>query len=48
MIMNSSKKQDDAWAWLESVMTDPDANAERFLQGNSFPKPYLPACRKNS
>ena len=42
MIMNSSKKQDEAWDFIEFVMTDPDANAERFLQGNSFPA-YLPA-----
>ena len=37
MIMNSSKQQDAAWEFIEFVMTDPDANAERFLQGNSFP-----------
>jgi len=42
MIMNSSKKQEDAWDFIEFVMTDPDANAERFLQGNSFPA-YKPA-----
>lgn len=44
MIMNSSKKQDEAWSFIEFVMTDPDANAERFLQGNSFPA-YLPAWK---
>ncbi len=37
MIMNSSKQQEAAWDFIEFVMTDPDANAERFLQGNSFP-----------
>ena len=42
MIMNSSKKQEEAWDFIEFVMTDADANAERFLQGNSFPA-YLPA-----
>ena len=42
MIMNSSKKQDEAWDFIEFVMTDPDANAERFLQGNSFPA-YQPS-----
>jgi len=42
MIMNSSKQQDAAWDFIEFVMTDPDANAERFLQGNSFPA-YKPA-----
>ncbi len=44
MIMNSSQKQDEAWDFIEFVMTDPDANAERFLQGNSFPA-YLPAWK---
>jgi arabinosaccharide transport system substrate-binding protein len=44
MIMNSSEKQDEAWDFIEFVMTDPDANAERFLQGNSFPA-YLPAWK---
>jgi arabinosaccharide transport system substrate-binding protein len=44
MIMNSSKMQDEAWDFIEFVMTDPDANAERFLQGNSFPA-YLPAWK---
>ena len=42
MIMNSSEKQKEAWDFIEFVMTDPDANAERFLQGNSFPA-YVPA-----
>lgn len=44
MIMNSSEKQEEAWGFIEFVMTDPDANAERFLQGNSFPA-YLPAWK---
>lgn len=42
MIMKSSKMQQEAWDFIEFVMTDVDANAERFLQGNSFPA-YLPA-----
>jgi arabinosaccharide transport system substrate-binding protein len=42
MIMNSSNQQEAAWDFIEFVMTDPDANAERFLQGNSFPA-YKPA-----
>ena len=42
MIMNTSEQQDEAWDFIEFVMTDADANAERFLQGNSFPA-YLPA-----
>ena len=46
MIMNSSKKQDEAWDFIEFVMTDPDANAERFLQGNSFPA-YLPGMARS-
>lgn len=44
MIMNSSKNQEQAWDFIEFVMTDPDANAERFLQGNSFPA-YMPAWK---
>ena len=44
MIMNSSKKQEEAWDFIEFVMTDADANAERFLQGNSFPA-YKPAWK---
>lgn len=42
LIMKSSPMQEEAWDFIEFVMTDPDANAERFLQGNSFPA-YLPA-----
>ena len=42
MIMNSSKLQEEAWDFIEFVMTDSEANAERFLQGNSFPA-YKPA-----
>jgi arabinosaccharide transport system substrate-binding protein len=38
------KKQEEAWDFIEFVMTDEDANAERFLQGNSFPA-YKPAWK---
>lgn len=44
LIMNSSKNTEKAWDFIEFVMTDADANAERFLQGNSFPA-YLPAWK---
>lgn len=44
MIMNSSKRKEEAWDFIEFVMTDEDANAERFLQGNSFPA-YKPAWK---
>ena len=37
MICQGSPKQDAAWEFVEFVMKDADANAERFLQGNSFP-----------
>ena len=36
------KKTGRSMGFIEFVMTDPDANAERFLRGNSFPA-YLPA-----
>ena len=44
MICQGSKKQDAAWDFIEFVMKDSDANAERFLQGNSFPA-YKPAWK---
>jgi len=44
MICKGSKKQDAAWEFIDFVMKDPDANAERFLQGNSFPA-YKPAWK---
>ena len=37
MICKASKSQDEAWNFIEFVMKDKGANAERFLQGNSFP-----------
>ena len=42
MICKATEKKDTAWEFLEFVMKDEEANAERFLQGNSFPA-YLPA-----
>ena len=44
MICKATKKKDTAWKFLEFVMKDEEANAERFLQGNSFPA-YLPAWK---
>ena len=44
MICQGSAKHDAAWDFIEFVMKDPDANAERFLQGNSFPA-YKPAWK---
>tara|TARA_B100001123_G_scaffold214542_2_gene242201 strand:- start:1119 stop:2378 length:1260 start_codon:yes stop_codon:yes gene_type:complete len=44
MICSKSEKVDAAWKFIEFVMKDPDANADRFAQGNSFPA-YLPAWK---
>ena len=44
MICKASKSQDEAWNFIEFVMKDKGANAERFLQGNSFPA-YLPSWK---
>lgn len=44
MICKATKKKETAWKFLEFVMKDEEANAERFLQGNSFPA-YLPAWK---
>ena len=44
MICNKSPHVDEAWKFIEFVMKDPDANAERFQQGNSFPA-YLPSWK---
>ena len=44
MICSKSAKVDAAWKFIEFVMKDPTANAERFAQGNSFPA-YLPAWK---
>ena len=44
MICEASEKKDEAWKFIEFVMKNKEANAERFLQGNSFPA-YLPAWK---
>ena len=44
MICKASESQDKAWDFIEFVMKDKGANAERFLQGNSFPA-YLPSWK---
>ena len=44
MILEASKKKLDAWKFIEFVMKDKESNAERFLQGNSFPA-YKPAWK---
>ena len=44
MICKSTKNKDTAWEFLEFVMKDKEANAERFLQGNSFPA-YMPSWK---
>ena len=44
MICKSTKNKDSAWEFLEFVMKDKEANAERFLQGNSFPA-YMPSWK---
>ena len=45
MICEASKQKDKAWDFIEFVMTDKTANAERFIQGNSFPA-YLPSWKE--
>lgn len=37
LIFKKSKQVDKAWGFMKWVMTDLDANVERYLQGNSFP-----------
>lgn len=37
MIVQGSKQVDRAWDFIEWVMKDKDANAKRYLMGNSFP-----------
>lgn len=44
MICKASEKKREAWKFIEFVMKDKDANAQRFLQGNSFPA-YMPAWK---
>lgn len=42
VIFKKSKQVERAWTFMKWVMTDVDANVERFLQGNCF-SPYMPA-----
>ena len=42
LIPEASKKQDLAWKFIKFVMTNKEANIERFTEGNSFPA-YMPA-----
>jgi arabinosaccharide transport system substrate-binding protein len=44
MICKKSKKKEQAWEFIEFVMKNKEANAERFIQGNSFPA-YLPSWK---
>jgi len=44
MICKGSKKRDESWDFIEFVMKNKEANAERFLQGNSFPA-YQPSWK---
>ena len=44
MICKGSKKKKKSWDFIEFVMKDKEANAERFLQGNSFPA-YKPSWK---
>lgn len=41
LIPQASKKQDLAWKFIKFVMTNKEANIERFTEGNSFPA-YMP------
>jgi len=42
VIFKKSKQVDRSWKFLQWVMTDVEANVQRFLQGNCF-TPYMPA-----
>jgi arabinosaccharide transport system substrate-binding protein len=44
MICESSKNKKEAWNFVEFVMKNKESNAERFLQGNSFPA-FLPSWK---
>ena len=44
MICEGSQKKDASWSFIEFVMKNKEANAQRFLQGNSFPA-YRPAWK---
>lgn len=42
LIPEKSAKPDEAWKFMKFVMTDTEANVQRFTQGNSYPA-YKPA-----
>ena len=44
MICKGSKKREESWDFIEFVMKNKEANAERFLQGNSF-SAYQPSWK---
>ncbi len=44
LICKASEQKEEAWEFIEFVMSNKEANAERFLQGNSFPA-YQPAWK---
>ena len=44
LIYKGSKLTDEAWKFIEFVMTNPEANVKRFTGGNSFPA-YKPAWK---
>jgi ABC-type glycerol-3-phosphate transport system substrate-binding protein len=44
LIYKGSSEVEPSWKFIEYVMTDKEANAQRFLQGNSFPA-YKPAWK---
>ena len=44
LIYKDSKRTDEAWKFIEWVMTDTEANVQRYLQGNSFTA-YRPAWK---
>jgi ABC-type glycerol-3-phosphate transport system substrate-binding protein len=37
LVYRDTKRADEAWEFVRFVMEDPDANVERYLQGNCFP-----------
>ena len=47
MICKATREKDLAWKFLQFVMKNKESNAERFLQGNSFPA-YLPAWKNKA
>ncbi len=44
LIYEGTKQPDESWKFIEFVMTDIDANVQRFVDGNSFPA-FKPAWK---